>query len=351
MTARNDSDSIEAARQRLGKRLVILAHHYMSDAVARHADYTGDSLELSRRIPDLDAEYIVFCGVFFMAETAAILAKPGQKVFIPEMNSRCVMSDMAPAWLARNVLDVLAAGGLHVTPLTYVNSSAAVKALVGERGGSVCTSANAKVMLEWALAQGPHTLFLPDVRLGLNSADWVGLPKELRHILDIREHGKAIMLEKARQAQLLLWPGQCVIHSRFKPESIRKARAESPGCKVVVHPECHPNTVALADACGSTSFIIKYVAEAPEGSVIYVGTEWNLVNRLAGQYKGVKDVRPLLYSTCSNMEKVTEPNLACLLENLDSSPCVEVDEALIPPARMALTRMLEVCAGPASRHA
>ncbi|WP_243359426.1 quinolinate synthase NadA [Fundidesulfovibrio terrae] len=335
---------IEDMRQKLGKRLVILAHHYMSDAVARHADYTGDSLELSRRIPDLDAEYIVFCGVFFMAETAAILAKPGQKVFIPEMNSRCVMSDMAPAWLAERVLDTLAEGGLSVTPLTYVNSSAAVKALVGSRGGSVCTSANAKTMLTWALAKGPHTLFLPDFRLGFNAADWIGLPKEDRHIVDVREHGRAVNLDKARRAKLLLWPGQCVIHSRFKPETIRKARAESPGCLVVVHPECHPNTVALADACGSTSFIIKFVAEAPEGSVIYVGTEFNLVNRLADKYRGVKDVRPLLYSTCSNMEKVTEPNLAKLLADLDEAPTVQVDEALKDPAKLALTRMLEACA-------
>ena len=290
-TDSRDFAVIEAARARLGKQLVILAHHYMSDAVARHADHTGDSLELARRIPGLDARYIVFCGVFFMAETAAILAKPGQKVLIPEMNSRCVMSDMAPAWLAEKVLDRLEQGGLRATPLTYVNSSAAVKALVGARGGSVCTSANAKTMLAWAMDQGGPTLFLPDVRLGLNAADWIDLPREDRHILDIREHGQAISLDKARRARLLLWPGQCVIHSRFKPDTIRKARAESPGCLVVVHPECHPSTVALADACGSTSVIIRYVAEAPEGSTIYVGTEYNLVNRLAWKYQGVKTDR------------------------------------------------------------
>jgi len=344
MTTANDFQIIEDARARFGKRLVILAHHYMSDAVARHADYTGDSLELSRRIPDLDAQYIVFCGVFFMAETAAILARPGQKVFIPEMNSRCVMSDMAPAWLAEKTLDILAGGGLSVTPLTYVNSSAAVKALVGSRGGSVCTSANAKTMLSWAMDKGRHVLFLPDVRLGLNAADWIGLPREDRHILDIREHGKSINLDKARAARLLFWPGQCVIHSRFKPETIRKARGESPGCLVVVHPECHPNAVALADACGSTSFIIKYVAEAPEGSVVYIGTEFNLVNRLADKYRGVKDVRALTRSTCSNMEKVTEPNLARLLSSLDTSPDVQVEEAFKEPAKLALKRMLDACA-------
>ncbi len=344
MTTDTDHAAIEAARARLGSRLAILAHHYMSDAVARHADHTGDSLELSRKIPDLDAEYIVFCGVFFMAETAAILAKPGQKVFIPEMNSRCVMSDMAPAWLVRATMDHLDAGGVSATPLTYVNSSAAVKALVGERGGSVCTSANAKTMLTWAMDQGGRTLFLPDVRLGLNAADWIGLPHKDRHVLDVREHGAAVQMDKARAARLLLWPGQCVIHSRFKPQTIRAARAAPPGCLVVVHPECHPNTVALADACGSTSLIIRYVADAPEGSVIYVGTEYNLVNRLRQQYMGVKDVRPLLRSTCSNMEKVTEPNLARLLASLDSAPTVQVDEALKDPAKLALDRMLAACA-------
>jgi quinolinate synthase len=344
VSASTHHDSIEDVRAKLGKRLVILSHHYMSDAVARHADHTGDSLELSRIVPSLDAQYIVFCGVFFMAETAAILAKPGQKVLIPEMNSRCVMSDMAPAWLAERVLDRLNEVELPAVPLTYVNSSAAVKALVGARGGSVCTSANARTMLTWALDQGERVLFLPDVRLGLNSAGWIGLPKDDRHILDIREHGRAISAERAGKSRLLLWPGQCVIHSRFKPETIRKVRAESPGCLVVVHPECHPNTVALADSCGSTSHILKFVAEAPEGPIIYVGTEFNMVNRLADTWRGVKDVRPLLHSTCSNMEKVTEPNLAHLLQNLDASPHVTVDEALKEPARLALERMLAACA-------
>ena len=340
----NDASCISDIKARLGKRLVILAHHYMSDAVARHADYTGDSLELSRRIPGLDAQYIVFCGVFFMAETAAILAKPEQKVLIPEMNSRCVMSDMAPAWLVEATLAHLDSLGLPVTPLTYVNSSAAVKALVGARGGSVCTSANAKTMLTWALEQGPRAFFLPDVRLGLNAADWINLPREERSIVDVRGHGTALNAAKARAARLLLWPGQCVIHSRFKPETIRKARESSPGCLIVVHPECHPNTVALADSCGSTSHIIRYVAEAPEGSTIYIGTEYNLVNRLSEQYRGIKDVRALIRSTCSNMEKVTEPNLARLLQNLDCAAGVCVDEALKEPARAALNRMLEVCA-------
>ena len=271
MNANDIPQAIEDVRARMGKRLVILAHHYMSDAVVRHADHTGDSLELSRKIPDLDAEYIVFCGVFFMAETAAILAKPGQKVFIPEMNSRCVMSDMAPAWLLEKALDRLAEGGLAVTPLTYVNSSAAVKGLVGARGGAVCTSANAKVMLQWALNQSGengHVLFLPDARLGMNACDWLDMPRRDRHMLDIREHAQAVNIAQAKKSRVLLWPGQCVIHSRFKPAMILQARRDSPGCAVIVHPECHPNVVAQADGCGSTSYIIKYVAEAPEGSVI-----------------------------------------------------------------------------------
>ncbi len=347
MTAPDISQSIEDVRAKMGKRLVILAHHYMSDAVVRHADHTGDSLELSRRIPDLDAEYILFCGVFFMAETAAILAKPGQKVFIPEMNSRCIMSDMAPAWLLENVLDQLAGNGITVTPLTYVNSSAAVKGLVGARGGSVCTSANAKTMLQWALDQGGpegRVLFLPDARLGMNACDWLEIPRSDRHMLDIREHGQSVKIPQARKSRVLLWPGQCVIHSRFKPAMILQARRDSPGCSVIVHPECHPNVVAQADGCGSTSYIIKYVAEAPEGSVIYVGTEINLVVRLAHQYKGVKDIRPLAISGCSNMAKVNQEKLCELLLNLETSPTVEVDEALKAPAKLALERMLAACA-------
>lgn len=340
------SQAIEDVRAALGKRLVILAHHYMSDAVVRHADHTGDSLELSRKIPDLDAEYILFCGVFFMAETAAILAKPGQKVFIPEMNSRCVMSDMAPAWLLEKVLDRLTVDGVAATPLTYVNSSAAVKGLVGARGGAVCTSANATTMLQWALDQGSEerVLFLPDARLGMNTCDWLDIPRRDRHMLDIREHGHILNIAQASKARVLLWPGQCVIHSRFKPVMIQEARRDSTGCLVIVHPECHPNVVAQADGCGSTSYLIKAVAEAPEGSVIYIGTEINLVVRLAHQYKGVKDVRPLAISGCSNMAKVNQENLARMLLTLDAQPAVTVDEAVKAPARSALERMLAACA-------
>jgi len=344
VTFQDDYGVIEDARAKLGKRLAILAHHYMSDAVVRHADHTGDSLELSRKIADLDAQCVIFCGVRFMAETAAILTKPGQKVFIPEFDSRCVMSDMAPARLVRDVLNRLAEAGLGVTPLAYVNSSVAVKALVGAHGGSVCTSANAGAMLAWAMAQGPRVLFLPDACLGLNTADRIGLPEEERHMLDVREHGAAICHEKAAGARLLLWPGQCAVHSRFKPETIRKAREASPGCLTAVHPECRPATVALADSCGSTSHIIRFAADAPEGSVLYVGTEYNLVNRLAQEHAGAKTIRALGHSTCSNMEKITESSLAGLLANLDNTPAVAVSETLNAPARLAVQRMLEVCA-------
>lgn len=335
--------AIEEARAKLGDRLVILAHHYMNDAVARHADHTGDSLELSRLVPGLDAEYIVFCGVFFMAETAAVLTKPGQKVFIPERHSSCVMSDMAPAWLLPRVLDRLDQAGIPALPLTYVNSSAGVKALVGERGGSVCTSANAKIMLAWAMNNAERTLFLPDMRLGSNACDWLDVPRKDRHILNIKKHGAALNTVKAKQAKVLLWPGQCVIHSRFKAEQIAQARRSAPGCLVVVHPECHPSVAAQADACGSTSLIIKFVAEAPKGSVIYIGTEFNLVARLAHQYRGEKEIHPLYPSTCANMAKITEEKLAATLADLDSQTTVEVDDRVRDGARLALERMLEAC--------
>jgi quinolinate synthase len=335
---------IEEARSRLGDRLVVLAHHYQHDSVLRHADHIGDSLELARKIPGCSAEYIVFSGVFFMAETAAILARPGQKVFIPDMNSRCVMCDMAPDWLVRPVLERILASGKKFVPLTYVNSSAAVKAVCGEYGGSVCTSANARTMMSWALDQGGGVFFLPDVRLGMNTCDQLDMPRSSRLVLDVRQKGELIRPERLEKAEALLWPGQCVIHTRFKPTQIHQVRRDEPKALVVVHPECSPAVVGLADACGSTSFIIRYVAEAPEGAVIYVGTEINLVTRLAHQYKGQKTVRPLAYSACRNMAKITEEKLAGLLSGLDSAPTVNVPEAVRDPARLALERMLAACA-------
>lgn len=338
------SDKITAIRRERGKDLAILAHHYQGDAVVGHADILGDSLELSRKIAALSAKDIMFCGVFFMAETAAMLAAPGQRIHIPVREAACVMSEMAPAPLLETVLAKLRAAGRDVLPLTYVNSSAAIKAVVGACGGAVCTSANAPKMLKWALDQGRGVLFLPDKMLGQNTANTLGVPRNARHILDIRSGGACLDLDAARQAEVLLWPGQCVIHARFKAAAIAALRADNPDVRVVVHPECSPETVAAADAAGSTSFIIKYVAEAPAGADIVIGTEINLVNRLAKQYQGQKNIRPLCLSACSNMAKGTEANLLAALEMLDTAEPVTVPEAVRAPATAAVVRMLEVSA-------
>jgi quinolinate synthase len=338
------AEHITAIRRARGGDLAILAHHYQRDEVVRHADILGDSLELSRKVPNLSARDIVFCGVFFMAETAAMLAGPGQRIHIPATDAACVMSEMAPAGLVETVLTRIAAAGRDVLPLTYVNSSAAVKAACGRRGGTVCTSANASIMLGWALDQGRGVLFLPDKMLGQNTCRALGIPRERLHVLDIRGGGEHLDLEAIRRAEVLLWPGQCVIHSRFRPGDIEAVRRQTPEAKVVVHPECAPETVEAADAAGSTSFIIKYVAESPPGADIVIGTEIHLVSRLAIQYQGLKTIRPLRESGCSNMAKGTEANLLAALTALNTAMPVIVPDDVREPARTAVERMLDVTA-------
>lgn len=338
------AQKIADIRQRLGSSLAILAHHYQSDAVVSHADFLGDSLELSRRIPDLPAKHIVFCGVHFMAETAAALAGEGQHVHLPDASAGCVMANMVPAELLTTVLDKLEAGGRRIIPLAYVNTSAAVKAVVGERGGAVCTSANAKQMLAWSLEQGDAVLFLPDRHLAQNAADQLGLPEDQRLQLNIRTGGADLDLKAAATATLLMWPGSCVIHYRFNTAQMQKILDTEPEARIIVHPECTPEVMALAHASGSTSGIIKYVAEAPEGARIYIGTEINLVNRLAKQYAGTKTILPLTETACSNMAKTTEDNLLALLKRIAAGTAedVTVDPALAEPARLSIERMLKV---------
>lgn len=332
---------ITEVRKQYGSKLAILAHHYQADNVVLHADILGDSLELARRIDGLDAEHIVFCGVHFMAETAAILARNGQKVHIPDTNASCVMADMVPALLAEAVLDRLQAEGAKIIPLTYVNSSAAVKAVCGRHGGSVCTSANAKTMLSWAMAQGDGVLFMPDANLGRNTAKALGIYAEQSLYLNVSKGG-SLIAPADRNIKLYLWPGLCAIHHKFKPAHIQAARTTHPDSLVLVHPECAPELVALADGAGSTSYLIKEVAAAKSGSTIYVGTEWNLVNRLSAQYPD-KKIIPLYPTTCSNMAKVTEANLLSQLETLEQAAPVTVDSHIAEPARHALERMLDAC--------
>lgn len=337
---------IDALRASLGKDVFIVGHHYQQDSVIRHVDLRGDSLELARRVPTINAQHIVFCGVYFMAESAALLARPGQQVHLPETDANCVMSQMAPAARVDAVMHSLAATGRTFVPLAYVNTSLAVKAVVGKHGGAVCTSANARTMLQWAMQRGDGVIFLPDKNLARNTAHLVGIPESQQHILDIRRDGSAVDLSAAKAARLLIWPGCCAIHARFNLRQIERMRAEYPGCHIAVHPECSPEVVNAADAAGSTSFLINYAESMEPGATLVIGTEINLVERLAALHAGRIRIIPLLESSCSHMARVTAPKLLRTLENIRDGIAqpVKASLGLADDARAALTRMLEACA-------
>jgi quinolinate synthase len=342
---------IEKIRASLGKSLTIMGHHYQADEVIRHTDLRGDSLELSRKAAQTDSEHIMFCGVYFMAESAALLARPGQKVHLPEPSAECSMAMMSPAPLLDKVLEQLTSRGRKVLPLAYVNSTLAVKASVGRHHGAVCTSANAHTMLEWALAESDAVLFLPDRNLGLNTAKALGLPQEQQHLLNIKDNGTKLDFAAANQARLLLWPGFCSIHTRFNLRQIERARAEYPGATIIVHPECTPEVVAAADKAGSTAYIIRFANEMPAGSTLVIGTEINLVERLAEQHKGRINIIPLVESACTHMAQTTEERLGAALDALAAceknhtlSPfLVQIPEDFKAPARATLERMFKVC--------
>jgi len=339
-------ERITQLRKKLGDDLIIMGHHYQNDAVIRHVDLTGDSLELARKVTTIDAKHIVFCGVYFMGESAALLAHEGQHIYLPEDDANCVMSQMAPYTLVDKVLTRIKESGRNIIPLTYVNSSVAVKAVCGKHGGSVCTSANAEKMLNWAMERGDSVLFLPDKNLARNTARTLGISEEKQHILNIRGEGAQIDMDAVAKSELIMWPGCCAIHARFNKRQVESVRNEYPDAKIVIHPETAPDVVALADAAGSTSFIIKYVEEAPEGSTIAIGTELNLVERLADKYEGSKKIIPLLESTCSHMARVTEPKLLATLETIknDTAKPVTIPAGLVEDAKVALERMLTACA-------
>ncbi|MDR1776858.1 MAG: quinolinate synthase NadA [Desulfovibrio sp.] len=342
------SAKIEALRRKLGGKCCIMGHHYQCDAIVAHCDFTGDSLELSRRVPHIEAPHIVFCGVYFMGESAALLARDGQSVHLPEPDADCLMSAMIPQRLARSVLEQLARTGRKIIPLAYANTSLAVKALTGEYGGAVCTSANAETMLDWSLRQGEAVIFMPDKNLGNNVANRLGIPESERHVLRIDGRGLLEPEQQPLHKKLLFWPGACSIHSRFRPEFVEDARAAHPGCSVIVHPECRQEVVALCEAAGSTSFLIREaarVAASAPGSALVIGTEENLVYRLAARHRGQCDIFPLSRAICPEMAKVTEERLLETLQEVadGKAPALTVDERLFEPARLSLVRMLDVC--------
>ncbi|MDR3363104.1 MAG: quinolinate synthase NadA [Desulfovibrio sp.] len=343
------AQAITDIKKTLGKNVYILGHHYQNDAIVAHCDKTGDSLELSRCVPDIEADHIVFCGVHFMGETAALLARPGQSVHLPDLSSNCTMSMMTPAAIARKALKQLTASGRKITPLAYVNTTLDIKALVGEYGGGVCTSANAGKMLAWALKQGDSVLFLPDKHLGRNTAKKLGLSAEDWHILRINKTGLADGESREIDRPLLLWPGCCCIHTRFTPDMIAAARAAHPGCRILAHPESRPEVIECCDADGSTAFLIKEsmrFAEESPGSTLYIATEYNLVHRLATRCKGRCRILSPTRSICGDMAKVTAKKLLRTLTDISKgkSAPLAVEPAQMEPARLSLTRMLEICA-------
>jgi len=337
---------IRRARTELGSRLVILGHHYQRDEIVKYADFRGDSFKLSQLAAGRkDAEYIVFCGVHFMAESADILSAPHQKVVLPNLTAGCSMADMAnleDVEVCWDTLDELC--GDHTVPVTYMNSAADLKAFCGERGGVVCTSSNAPAIVRWALDQGDRVLFFPDEHLGRNTAFRLGLERTV--VWDPRADLGGNTRAELQASQMILWKGFCSVHERFTVEQIEQARAEYPGITVIVHPECHREVVAAADCDGSTEYIIKVIEAAAPGSKFAVGTEINLVRRLADEHpdKFIFCLDPIV-CPCSTMYRIHPAHLCWVLENLVEGRIVNqitVDEGTRYWSHVALQRMLDM---------
>ncbi|GMV38889.1 MAG: quinolinate synthase A [Myxococcales bacterium] len=340
-------DAIRSAKQRLGDRMVVLAHHYQRPEIVALGDFRGDSFELSRIASEQTAEHIVFCGVHFMAESARILAKPHQRVYHPNLNAGCPMADMADASDVERVfaeLSEVLGDASGVVPMTYMNSNAAVKALCGRNGGTVCTSSNAEKAFRWAFDHGERIFFIPDEHLGRNTANSLGLDRDRVVLWDWSQPWGGLDRDTIRRAQVYLWKGYCHVHTWYTPAHIAEARERYPGCSVVVHPECREEVVALADGVGSTSFLVRYVQDAPPGATIVIGTEINLTARLAAEHPD-KNVVELSRSLCPNMFRINLRKLEETIAHLDGPEVlgeILIPDELIRDARLALDRMLQI---------
>ena len=349
-------DRITAAKAALGDRVVVLGHFYQREEVVAHADYVGDSFQLANAaLTQPQAEAIVFCGVHFMAETADLLSRPDQAVILPNLAAGCSMADMASIDEVEDCweqladlygdLDTPGADGLvPVVPVTYMNSSAAIKGFVGRHGGIVCTSSNARTVLEWAFARGRRVLFFPDQHLGRNTAKAMGVPLEQMPMWNPRKPRGGSSERELDDARVILWHGFCSVHRRFTVDQIDQARAEHPGVRVIVHPECPMAVVDAADEAGSTDYIRKAIAAATEPTTFAIGTEINLVQRLAAQYPQheIFCLDPVV-CPCSTMYRIHPGYLAWVLEELVAGRVVnriEVPADVADPARVALERML-----------
>jgi quinolinate synthase len=333
---------IERDKAQLGSDVVILVHHYQRDDVIRFADFRGDSLQLSRVAAEQrEAKYIVFCGVNFMAETAAMLCAPSQIVVQPAGNAPCPMARMATVEEAEEAwAELTGAWGDDLIPITYQNSTAALKAFCGRRGGAVCTSSNAERLFGWALREKGHLIFYPDRWLGTNSALALGIPEAQIALWDPDDPEGS--LDGALDARVVVWDGYCNVHVGFTVDHVRTIRETYPGVKIIVHPECPVDVVQAADAYGSTAGIIRYVEQAPPGSTIAIGTEINLVGRLAQEYPD-KTVVPLARSLCGAMYRTNPVNLRDALHSCAVGKpihVIQVDPETTRWANMALERML-----------
>jgi quinolinate synthase len=354
---------IRAALHTLGERVVLLAHFYQRDEVVRYAHFVGDSFQLAQAAKTRpNAEAIVFCGVHFMAETADMLSRPDQAVLLPNLAAGCSMADMADLDSVTGCWEQLeelfgaqpdVEGRQPVLPVTYMNSSAALKGFCGRHGGIVCTSSNASAVLDWAFARGQRVLFFPDQHLGRNTAKAMGIPLEQMPLWDPRLPMGGIDEQILRDSRVILWHGFCSVHKRFTVEQIDSARALHPGVRVIVHPECPMPVVDAADETGSTDYILKAVEAAPAGSAIAIGTEINMVQRLARQHpdKTIFCLDPVI-CPCSTMYRIHPGYLAWVLEALERGEVlnrITVPEQVAIPARIALERMLSVKPAPRTR--
>jgi quinolinate synthase len=341
---------IAESRARLGSTTILLGHHYQRDEVIRFADFTGDSYKLSKAAAETDAKYIIFCGVHFMAESADVLGRDGQQVILPDLNAGCSMADMAEISQVEDCWESLERIGLadDTIPITYMNSTAAIKAFCGERGGLVCTSSNARSAFGWAFKRGKRILFLPDQHLGRNTGYTMGIALDQMAVWDPWGLQGGQTKDRLAGSRILLWKGHCSVHQRFLPSHVDQVRAKYPGVRVIVHPECRWEVCQKADALGSTEQLIALVEQAPEGTMFAVGTEIHLVNRLARRFAAEGKRIITLDDTgclCTTMYRISPQHLAWALENLVEGRVVnriQVRESVKRWARVALDRMLEV---------
>ncbi len=339
---------IRRAKDTLGSRLVVLGHHYQRDEVIQFADFTGDSFKLARHgAACTEAEFILFCGVHFMAESADILAAPHQQVLLPNLTAGCSMADMADIYQVEDCWDALTRMiPERIIPVTYMNSAANLKAFVGEHGGAVCTSSNARSVLDWAFKQGEKVLFFPDQHLGRNTGLRMGVAAEQMSVWDPWGLVGGVPADQYRASRIILWKGHCSVHARFTVDQIRQAREQHPGVSVIVHPECTREVVDAADDFGSTERILKVVSEAPDGTTWAIGTEINMVQRLARLNPGktIFCLDPIV-CPCSTMYRIHPSYMLWVLDHLLDGRVknrIQVPPEIKRWARVALDRMLEL---------